>query len=210
MGSFTLEDVRRALAAAPPARLLEPLPRQAAVALVLREARPGLEALFIRRAERSDDPWSGQVAFPGGRAELGEPLLATAVRETAEEVGLDLARGAELLGGLDEIQAIGRGRAMGLSIQPFVFGLGAEPSPGRHPGGEPPRLSAEVASVHWLPLAELFDPSHQAPFDYQHEGATLRLPSLRIGGLVIWGLTYRMLEAFGEVVDGAVSGRRMG
>lgn len=199
MGPSTLEDVRRALAAAAPARLPEALPRRSAVALVLREAGPGLDALLIRRAERAGDPWSGQMAFPGGRAEPDEVLLATAVRETAEEVGLDLTRGAALLGGLDEIQAVGRGRAMGLSIQPFVFGLEVDPGP--------LRLSGEVASVHWLPVRALLDPANLAPFPYEHEGVVLDLPSQRVGDLVIWGLTFRMLQAFREAV-GAVAGSR--
>jgi 8-oxo-dGTP pyrophosphatase MutT (NUDIX family) len=190
--SLTLDDVRRALRARTPARLPEPLPRQSAVAMVLREGAPGLEALLIRRADRPGDPWSGQVAFPGGRAEPGESLLETAVRETAEEVGLDLGSGAELLGGLDEIQAIGRGRLLGLSIQPWVFGLVREP--------DPPRLSGEVASAHWVRVPDLLDPARQAPFAYEHEGLQLELPSLRVGGLVIWGLTYRMLSAFAEVL----------
>jgi len=194
----SLDDVRRALRRQPPARLTEPLPRQSAVALVLREGPPGLEALFILRAERPGDPWSGQVAFPGGRAEPGESLLETAVRETAEEVGLDLGRGAEMLGGLDELQAMGRGRALGLSIQPWVFALQREP--------EAFRLSDEVASVHWLRLSDLVDPSRRAPFPYEHEGVTLLLPSLRVEGLVIWGLTYVMLGAFVDRIGAAAPG----
>ena len=194
MGPSTLEEVRRALAAAEPARLAPPLPGRSAVAVVLRDARPGLETLLIRRAERAGDPWSGHMAFPGGRAGPDEPLLDTAVRETAEEVGLDLSRGAALLGGLDEIQAVGRGLALGLSIQPFVFGLSGAPGP--------LRLSHEVASAHWLPLAELLDPASLAPFPYEHEGVLLDLPSRRVGGLVIWGLTFRMLEAFAERLAG--------
>ena len=195
MGPSTLDAVRRALAAVAPARLPQPLPRRSAVALVLREGGPGLEALLIRRAERAGDPWSGHMAFPGGRADPEEPLVATAVRETAEEVGLDLAREATLLGRLDEIQAVGRGRALGLSIQPFVFGLESEPGP--------LRLSGEVARAHWLPVRALLDPANLAPFPYEHEGVVLELPSQRVGDLVIWGLTFRMLQAFAEVVGAA-------
>jgi 8-oxo-dGTP pyrophosphatase MutT (NUDIX family) len=157
-----------------------------------------MEALFIERAERPGDPWSGQVAFPGGRAEPGEDLVDTAVRETAEEVGLDLSTGAELLGGLDEIQAVGRSRPLGLSIQPWVFGLRGPPAP--------IRCSSEVASAHWLRLADLLDPARQAPFPYELEGTRLTLPSLRIDGLVIWGLTYRMFHSFAEVVGLAAEG----
>src|SRR5215218_7778746 len=83
----------------------EPAPRQAAVALALREALNGeLELLLIKRADYAGDPWSGQVALPGGRHEPGDPTLeATAVRETFEETGVDLAAHGAPLGTLDEI-----------------------------------------------------------------------------------------------------------
>lgn len=188
----TLVEIRRALSRRPPALLPEPLPRRAAVSIVLREPPSGLEVLFIRRAEREGDLWSGHVAFPGGRVEPGEGIEAAAVRETEEEVGIDLRGGATLLGALDEIPAIGRGRAVGLSIQPWVFALSAEPGP--------VRLSEEVASVHWVRLADLLDPARRAPFPYVHEGEALVLPSLDVDGLVIWGLTFRMIEIFAGVL----------
>jgi 8-oxo-dGTP pyrophosphatase MutT (NUDIX family) len=191
----TLEEVRRALSLRPPRLLPERLPRQAAVSIVLRQPPSGLEALFIRRAERQGDLWSGHVAFPGGRVEPGEGIVDAAVRETEEEVGIDLrARGARL-GALDELQAIGQGRAVGLSIQPWVWELRDDPGP--------LRLSAEVATVHWVRLADLLDPARRAPFPYLHEGRKLVLPSLDVDGLVIWGLTYRMVEIFAEVLGGA-------
>ena len=181
-----LDAIRAALARRPPALLPAPLPRRSAVAIVLRD-RPGApEMLFIRRAEREGDLWSGHVAFPGGRVEPGEGNEEAAVRETAEEVGLDLRAHAVPLGALDELQAIGKGRAVGLSIQPWVWELRREPGPFR--------LSEEVAEVRWLRLADLLDPAHRAPFPYVHEGREIVLPSLRLEGLVVWGLTYRMLE----------------
>ena len=184
----TLDEIRLALAARPPAPLPEPQPKTAAVAMVLRPGYEGLTVLFIRRAECPDDFWSGHVALPGGRAEPGESSIETAVRETAEEVGLDLRRLGEMLGGLDEIQAVGRGRAMGLSIRPWVFALREQPPPFT--------LSDEVASAHWVQLRDLLDPARRAPFPYVHEGTELTLPSIRVGGLTIWGLTYRMIELF--------------
>lgn len=188
----SLDEVRRALSRRPPGLLPERLPRQAAVSIVLRQPPSGLEVLFIRRSEREGDLWSGHVAFPGGGVESGEGVEEAAVRETGEEVGIDLRASAVLLGALDEIQAIGRGRAVGLSIQPWVWALQGEPGPFR--------LSAEVASVHWVRLADLLDPARQAPFPYVHEGVHLVLPSLAVDGLVIWGLTYRMVETFAGVL----------
>src|SRR4051812_22030254 len=120
---------------------------RAAVAVILREGTAGLEVLFIRRAEHPQDPWSGQMAFPGGRAEpANADLRATAVRETREEIGVDLFAAAEDLGRLDEVRAVARGRPVNLTITPFVFRL-------RQPFD--PVLSVEVRSLHWLPLGEL-------------------------------------------------------
>lgn len=63
--------------------------RQAAVALVLRQAKNGVEVLFIQRAVAERDPWSGQIAFPGGGRETSDrDLVDTAVRETGEETAV--------------------------------------------------------------------------------------------------------------------------
>src|SRR5258706_15931093 len=67
----TWTDVRTALAARAPAQVTDPPSSRAAVALILRDGPQGIEVLFIRRAEHPQDPWSGQMAFPGGRAEPG-------------------------------------------------------------------------------------------------------------------------------------------
>jgi 8-oxo-dGTP pyrophosphatase MutT (NUDIX family) len=166
---------------------------RAAVAIVLRDGASGVELLLIRRAEHERDPWSGHVGFPGGRAEPEDASLeATAVRETAEETGIDLARDARLLGRLDDLRALAKGKPVDLVIAPFVFRL-LRPAEGTP--------SHEVVSLHWLPLATLLDPAVRAPLDVQHEGVTVPLPSLRAGGLVIWGLTYRMFANFAELLE---------
>src|SRR5262249_36046360 len=94
--------------------------RRAAVALILRGAEP--EVLLMRRSEREGDRWSGQIGLPGGHADaLDEDLLATARREAREEVGLDLAQSARLLGSLAPVQAKARGYLLPMWITPFVF-----------------------------------------------------------------------------------------
>jgi 8-oxo-dGTP pyrophosphatase MutT (NUDIX family) len=195
----TWEDVRAAVqsreATPVPA---DPLSARAAVALVLRDGADGIDVLFIRRAEHERDPWSGQMAFPGGRAEPGDQsLVATAMRETQEEIGVDLSRAAEYLGALDEVQAVARMRPMNLSIAPFAFRL-------REPFE--PVLSAEVRSLHWLPLGELLGTARRSTMDYAHQGVSLSFPCFRVDDLVIWGLTYRMFTGFQERFRGGEAG----
>jgi 8-oxo-dGTP pyrophosphatase MutT (NUDIX family) len=191
MGRFDWDHVRGALGTRSPLRVPDPVQR-AAVAMILREGENGLEVLFIQRAEHPEDPWSGHVGFPGGRAEAEDrDLMMTAVRETMEEIGIDLGAEADMLGSLDEIRAMARMRPVDLVITPFVFHLR---------GASSPRLSGEVVSVHWLPLNDLLDPAYRSVFDYPHQESTLRFPCLRLGGLVIWGLTYRMFQGFEELL----------
>jgi 8-oxo-dGTP pyrophosphatase MutT (NUDIX family) len=193
MSSVGWDRLRSALQRRAPILVEEPVGTRAAVAAVLREGRKGLELLFMRRAEHEKDPWSGHVSFPGGRAEpADDDLLSTAIRETAEETGIDLGRGAELLGRLDEIRAMARGRPVDLSITPFVFRL-------HHPADGTPNL--EVVSLHWLPLARLLDPECRSTLELSREHGMLRVPCLRIDDLVIWGLTYRMFENFRELME---------
>lgn len=203
------DDVRRALDVQPPARVAEPVRSRAAVALVLRaggargphaatgdagvappEGDGPLEALFIRRAEHPKDPWSGQIGLPGGRAEPHDAHPeATAVRETREEVALDLQRDGECLGALDELRAMARLTPLELAIQPFVFRLHAPVEA---------RPSAEVTRIHWLPLDELLAPEARALMDYDWQGTTMQFPCLKLHDVVVWGLTFRMINGLAE------------
>ena len=184
------ETIRAALAARAPVDVAEKVASRAAVAIILRDGPSGLEALFIRRAEHPRDPWSGQFAFPGGRAEPQDAdLAATAVRETLEEIGLDLTTTGDLLGRLDEVRAMARLRPMNLAIMPFVFRL-------RVPATL--TISPEVTSLHWLSLPALVDPGARSTTRYVHEQTSLEFPSLEVDGVVIWGLTYRMFTGLVE------------
>jgi 8-oxo-dGTP pyrophosphatase MutT (NUDIX family) len=185
-----LEAVRRRLRGRAPSQVDE-APRRAAVAAILRQ--PGdagdAEVLLIRRAEHPDDPWSGHMAFPGGRRDPEDPsLLHTAQRETREEVGLDLDRQGELVGQLDDMPAIARGRPVGLVITPFVFAV-----------HEVPPLvtdASEVAEALWVPLGPLVRGEAHTTRPYDHEGQRFLLPAFDVDGRVVWGLTYEMLQSF--------------
>lgn len=182
-------DILPALAEAlaPPPRLVSrtAAPFRAAVAVLLRDPAAQPELLFIQRAEHPRDPWSGHMAFPGGRMDPADPdERAVAERETAEEIGLSLPRHGRLLGRLDEVQARAREGRLPLGIAPFVYCLDQAP---------PLSLSDEVQSVLWIPLVELFAPRNRQTIDYAMGGQTYTLPSIQFQGKVIWGLTLRIL-----------------
>lgn len=154
---------------------------RAAVAAIFRAGDQGTELLFIERATRVGDPWSGHMAFPGGRVDPGDAdSHATASRETWEEVGLDLSV-AEPLGQLDDLH--GRARAIVVSAHGYWL------------EGPRPTLVAnhEVADSLWLPLSTLTDP--ESFIDYDHPAQTGQsFPGIQIhGDRVIWGLTLRFL-----------------
>jgi 8-oxo-dGTP pyrophosphatase MutT (NUDIX family) len=161
--------------------------KQAAVAAVLRDGQAGPEVLLIRRAEHPSDPWSGHMAFPGGRHDpTDSDLEATVVRETQEELGLNLLRDASLIARLDHVPAIARGRRTGLTIAPFVFELTAPSVILKN--------NYEVAEALWAPLLPLMRGERATTTRYVYEGRTLELPAHDVDGRLVWGLTYRMLD----------------
>ena len=162
----------------------------AAVALVLREEPDGLQVLFIERASHENDPWSGNLSFPGGKVEEGDGNAREAgERETLEEVGLDLS-GARYLGRLSDIA----GAFRPIRISCFVYGL-------RRVGKL--RLNDEVKDAFWVSLTELLDSSRYDEAVVHFAGRTLTTPAIRLpqeGKPVLWGLTYRLIVQFLELV----------
>jgi ADP-ribose pyrophosphatase YjhB (NUDIX family) len=120
----SIDDIRRSLGArAPTVHTLGPEPPRvrAAVAVIARGGVGDAELLFIRRSHKDDDPWSGDIAFPGGRIDgVDEHPRAAAERETLEEVGIDLGA-TECLGRLDDV-AGGAGQVV---VSGFVYSLTA-------------------------------------------------------------------------------------
>jgi 8-oxo-dGTP pyrophosphatase MutT (NUDIX family) len=165
---------------------------QAAVAAILRPGGAhGPEILFIERAEREGDPWSGHMAFPGGRRDpVDGTLVETAIRETKEEVGLDLARHT-FLGTLADVPT----HRTGLVVRAFVFML----TDATH---DVERRQEEVADVVWAPIGPLLRGEMASTFEFVPDGfdVAVTLPSFKVGERVVWGLTYRMLELLFEAI----------
>jgi 8-oxo-dGTP pyrophosphatase MutT (NUDIX family) len=192
---MALAHIRTRLAAHRAVVIDEPKVARAAVALVLGEHGAGVELLLIERATRDDDPWSGHMALPGGRRDPDDvDAVATAARETFEEVGVDLATDAEVIGRLDELRAVARHRPLDLVITPVVFALhravALRPSP------------REVESAVWVPLSFLASPEAVATYARTLDGVTNDYPAFRYQRYTIWGLTHRILQGFLEVIRG--------
>lgn len=185
--------LRANLAKRPPLDIVKPGVVETAVAVILAPAAAGPEVLLIRRAESPVDPWSGHMGLPGGRREESDAdRLATALRETAEEVGVRLAA-EHLLGRLDDLNPAGA-TARELSVRPFVFGLEGRAAAEARAAA---RALHEVASVHWTPLSALYGAETTAEVDFR---GGRRAVSCFAGGFlpegrVVWGLTYRILSA---------------
>lgn len=174
---------------------------RAGVAMVLRdgrEDRDGPSVLFIERARHEGDPWSGHMAFPGGRVDPGDAdTRAAAERETLEEVGLSLAD-AEYLGRLDDRQGNPRTRGT-LIISAHLYALREAP---------PLVPNYEVQQAFWFPLRALLAEANHVPYRARYrpeEGPSsgLDFPGILVGEPdrhVVWGLTYNFLEGFFSVV----------
>lgn len=163
------------------------------MAAILRERHGRTEALFIQRAARPGDPWSGHMALPGGHLDAGDASLAqAAIRETREEVGIDLTRDAQLLGPIEPVHAHPRGHGRRVQVSPFVFHLRSD---------QPIRLNHEVAAVYWADLGAMFRGD-----SFQHRlirvaGESRRFPGYGVGDQIVWGLTLRILDNFFAMLD---------
>ncbi len=164
----------------------DPAPeRRAAVAIVLRLAETP-DVLLMKRVEHDGDPWSGQISLPGGGREPEDvDLFATAVRETREEVGIDLARHGRPLGRLTPIHARARGRLLAMDVSPFVFEL---------TGAVEPVVGEEAREAFWFPIDAALRGDLDRPFPYDHDGVIHELPSWHYEGRVVWGMTHRIVS----------------
>jgi 8-oxo-dGTP pyrophosphatase MutT (NUDIX family) len=193
-GMPTLSQIRERLArhrfteagAASGARRL-----QASVAIVLHEdSREGTSTLLIRRAEHAGDPWSGHMAFPGGRRDPADASPdVTAARETFEEVGIELPRP---IGRLDDFFGTRNPRVGEVCVTPFVYEVAPRP---------PLFPNHEVESVVWIPLRWMLDPVSAVAYRITRpDGREESFPAIQYGDYRVWGLTYRILTGFLELI----------
>jgi ADP-ribose pyrophosphatase YjhB (NUDIX family) len=126
------------------------------------------------------------MGLPGGhRQEEDSGDLQTALRETREEIGVDLRECGELLGSLDDVRAAASGRAIELIVSPFVYLVGASPNV---------EIGAEVAEVLWAPLSILSSGRQFVCHSVEFDGHNIVLPGWKIRERIVWGLTYRIVS----------------
>src|SRR5210317_608203 len=168
---------------------------RSAVALVLDDDHlHDASILMIKRAEREGDPWSGHMAFPGGRMDRTDANgYAVAVRETEEEVGLTLGQQDQCIGRLSDINARPHKGAFGMAVSPFVFRLQREVTF---------TPNYEVAEVVWVPLEFLFNTENREEMVWEYKGVKIPMPCYFYGNRRIWGLSLMMLDELMDLVEG--------
>lgn len=168
--------------------------KRSAVAMVLdAETTDAASLLMIKRADSENDPWSGHMAFPGGRAEsIDQHGLATAKREMHEEVGFNIDGASEqqklngrLVGRLSDIRTTRRVIPKPMVVSPYVFLV-----------DDQPKLTPnyEVADTVWVPFSYFQDLSNRSTMEFQHSGRTIKMPCYRYEEKVIWGMSLSMIE----------------
>ena len=153
---------------------------------MVREGLDATEMLMIRRATREGDPWSGHMGFPGGRKDPGDMSnLACALRETREEVGVDLGEWGKPLGELSDVNTGWRKDRPELLVTPFVFEV-----------GDLPDLTPnhEVDDIVWVPLHFLLDERNRKPLEWEWQGKKMETDSFLFATYRIWGLSLMMID----------------
>jgi 8-oxo-dGTP pyrophosphatase MutT (NUDIX family) len=170
----------------------ETTPGRPAAVLVLLYPDPAGDArlVLIERPTSDGHHHSGEVSFPGGKAEPDDPdAEATALREANEEVGLDPTEaGLEVVGRLDRLWI----PVSDFAVTPVVALAARRPRLVPSP--------AEVASIVEPPLARFLPGAPVAMVDRTIRGWPLRYGHYELDGLSVWGATARVLSQLGAVV----------
>jgi len=174
---------------------------RASVALIYRQAEDGgVELLFIQRARREGDPWSGDMAFPGGRMQPEDATpRAVAERETLEETGVDLTRHGHFQARLSDLVTRQHNRWRPMVVTPYVYEW-------RGPQAVSP--NHEVEQMVWISLDYLAAKENQSRLPWRTPLGTLKLPCCRYQGYCIWGLSYSMLQELLALAHGLPSNKQ--
>jgi 8-oxo-dGTP diphosphatase len=169
-------------------KMLKPISERqdadAAVALLLKSVDRVLKVLFVKRVENPADPWSGQMALPGGKRDAKDQnLKQTIIRETLEETNIKLLDRCRFLGVIEPLRSTRRPE---MKVLPFVVILEHEPSI---------KLNEELEGFVWVSLEELVQHKGTVKFSFGE------FPTYIVGNTIIWGLTYRILEKFVHILD---------
>ena len=194
---FTLDNLLSTWSNRPlPDLSIFPEKRCSAVAMLFNEYEGQLRLCVGRRAQFPGDPWSGDMAFPGGK---GEPVDQTfhdiAAREAQEEIGIDLS-GVEPIGALDVLQTFATRTRPPLFVRPILYALPGRPTPFA--------INNELDGAFWIPVEHIWNPQNADTLAW---GTPPRhYPGVRYGTDIIWGFTYRMLYMFSQEMGWQLGG----
>ncbi len=187
-GDEMLERVRQAVAEYAPRHLDHPTAIPAAVLILVYEQNGEVQVLFTERTHQVEHH-KGQISFPGGACDdEDEDLMATALRETYEEIGVR-PEDVEIVGQLDDMVTISNFR-----VTPYVGILTTQ--------SEYPFVlnRNEVARVVQIPLSYLLDERNIELEVRQHQGREVLVPAFSYNGHRVWGATARMLHHLLEIL----------
>lgn len=188
VGSY-IDLARERLAAYAP-RIAERSVGTPAAVLALLYHHDGADRLLFTRRTETLSSHKGQIAFPGGRADVTDAdLAATALRETWEEIGIAPAD-VTIFGRLDDVIT-----NSGYRVAPFVGRLERVP----YPFVPSP---TEVAAILEVPVAHLLDPATLKPESREVGGQIAWMPAYWWEGQRIWGATARMVQEFIALLRG--------
>lgn len=166
---------------------------QAAVAIILRDTPEGTEFLLMQRAKHEQDPWSGQMSFPGGKIDPEDATAKdAAIREVSEEVGIELSE-QDYVGRLDDLYGLKVDDKYSVHVSCFIF----KPERSLAPVG-----NHEVADLVWLPFAWLHDQSNSHDYIHPHS-KNKSMPAVMIDSdkeQIFWGLSLRMIAMLHELL----------
>lgn len=175
---------------------------RAAVAAILRDTGMGdtgmsdtgggPELLLVQRAKRAGDPWSGDMAFPGGRQQTEDRHSRdTAMRETVEETGIVLTKN-DCMGRLSDVVTRKHEHWRPMVVTPWLFRAPQETAwvPNR-----------ELVDYVWIPLSLFADQASRQQMRWRVGPMRLRVPYYRHEGYRVWGLTLMMINGLLKVLD---------